>query len=64
MHGDGGKGFGRRPSVVSQDEIAKQWDTIFGKKKHATVLAGNKDSQESEQRLHELEDTQGKPDVR
>ena len=59
---DGGKGSGRRPSVVSQDEIAKQWDTIFGKKKHATVLAGNEDREIAEQRIHELEDGSGQCD--
>lgn len=59
---DGGKGSGRRPSVVSQDEIAKRWDTIFGKKKHETVLDGNEDREIAEQRIHELEDGSGQRD--
>jgi hypothetical protein len=32
MAGEAGKGSGRRPSDVSSEEIASNWDKIFGKK--------------------------------
>lgn len=28
---DGGKGSGRRPQAVSDEQVAQNWDKIFGK---------------------------------
>lgn len=63
MHGDGGKGSGRRPMAVSDQQYKQRWDLIFGKDQDDTVLAGDKNNQESEQRVHDMETSEGKPDV-
>jgi len=63
MHGDGGKGSSRRPMAISDQQYNQRWDLIFSKDiEDGNILAGNKDSQEPEQRLHELENGKGKPD--
>jgi len=33
MSSDGGKGSGRRPKQISQEEENKRWELVFGKKK-------------------------------
>jgi len=35
--GDGGKGDKRRPTQISDEEMAKRWDAIFGKKDEEVV---------------------------
>ena len=62
MHSDGGKGSGRRPMAIDDQRFQQQWDSIFGKKKHGAVLAGDKDREVEEQRIHKLEDKDGKLD--
>lgn len=62
MHSDGGKGSGRRPMAIDDQKFQQQWDSIFGKKKHGTVLAGNEDREVAQQRLHELEEGERKHD--
>ena len=37
LSGDGGKGFGRRPQLVKNDEVESNWEKIFGSKKPKTV---------------------------
>lgn len=56
MHGDGGKGSGRRPMAISDQQYKQRWDLIFGRDQDGTALAGNEDSEKPEQRIHELED--------
>ena len=31
LSGDGGKGYGRRPNLVSNETVQNNWDSIFGK---------------------------------
>lgn len=63
MHGDGGKGSGRRPMAISDQQYKDRWDLIFGRdKQDANVLAGNKDCEVAEQRVHKLDDKNGQPD--
>lgn len=42
MNNSGGKGSARRPSEVSSEQIANNWDTIFGKKKKPVDLVDGK----------------------
>lgn len=42
MNSSGGKGSARRPSEVSSEQIANNWDTIFGKKKKPVDLVDGK----------------------
>jgi len=37
MASEAGKGSNRRPAQVSQEEIDKNWDTIFKKKKQSRI---------------------------
>jgi hypothetical protein len=37
LSGDGGKGFGRRPQLVKNEEVESNWEQIFGSKKPKTV---------------------------
>lgn len=62
MHGDGGKGSGRRPMAISDQQYKQRWDLIFGRNQDEKVLAGNKDTEERQQRIHELDDKDGQPD--
>jgi hypothetical protein len=63
MTSDGGKGDGRRPMSISDQQYAQRWDLIFGRDlKNEHLLAGNKDSQEHEQRIHGLEKGGGECD--
>lgn len=62
MHGDGGKGSGRRPMAIDDQKFQQQWEAIFGKKKHEHILARDKDSEVAEQRIHELDDKVGQLD--
>jgi hypothetical protein len=49
--------------AISDQQYAQRWDHIFSRDiKDGNSLAGNTDSQESEQRIHELEDPEGKRD--
>jgi hypothetical protein len=32
LSGDGGKGYGRRPQVAPNDQVERNWETIFGTK--------------------------------
>jgi hypothetical protein len=45
----GGKGSGRRPTYVSQQEMADNWERIFGKKDRFS----EKNSQENNQPISE-----------
>lgn len=59
MH-EAGKGDGRRPMAVSDQQYAQRWDLIFSKDlKDDQLLAGDKDSEEHEQRIHGLEEGGG-----
>ena len=31
LSGDGGKGYGRRPNLVPNDQVESNWEKIFGK---------------------------------
>lgn len=62
MHGDGGKGSGRRPMAISDQQYKQRWDLIFGRDQDEKVLAGNKDTEERQQCIHELDDKDGQPD--
>lgn len=62
MHGDGGKGSGRRPMAISDQQYKQRWDLIFGKDQDEKVLAGDKDIEEQQQRIHELDDKDGQRD--
>lgn len=42
MNSSGGKGSARRPSEVSSEQIANNWETIFGKKKKQVGLIDGK----------------------
>lgn len=37
LSGDGGKGFGRRPQLVNNDQVESNWEQIFGTKKPKPV---------------------------
>jgi hypothetical protein len=62
MHGDGGKGSDRRPMAIGDQQYRQRWDLIFGKDRDEKVLAGDEDIAEQQQRIHELDDKDGKRD--
>ena len=37
LSGDGGKGYGRRPQLVANDQVESNWETIFGTKQPKPV---------------------------
>jgi hypothetical protein len=37
LSGDGGKGYGRRPQVAPNEQVERNWETIFGTKKPKLV---------------------------
>ena len=51
---DGGKGSGRRPKAISDQQYEQRWDLIFGKDNHETDSA--------REPVHQLEDAEAKPD--
>jgi hypothetical protein len=55
MH-EAGKGDGRRPMAISDQQYAQRWDLIFGKDKHEKSDTGT--SEENEQRVGLEEQTQ------
>jgi hypothetical protein len=56
MH-EAGKGDARRPMAVSDQQYQQRWDLIFGRDlKDEHLLAGDKDSEEREQRVHGVEE--------
>jgi hypothetical protein len=49
--------------AISDQQYQQRWDLIFGKdKKDGAVLAGDKDCEVERQRIHKLEDEDGKRD--
>lgn len=38
LSGDGGKGYGRRPNLVPNNQIESNWGKIFGKTKPAKTV--------------------------
>jgi hypothetical protein len=59
MH-EAGKGDGRRPMAISDQQFTQRWDLIFGKGlKNDQLLAGDKDSEECGQRIHNMEEGGG-----
>ena len=38
LSGDGGKGYGRRPNLVTNDQVESNWEKIFGKTKPAKAV--------------------------
>ena len=56
MH-EAGKGDGRRPMAISDQQYQQRWDLIFGRDlEDDQLLAGNKDSQEHGQRVLGMEE--------
>jgi hypothetical protein len=49
---DGGKGSGRRPKAISDQQYEQRWDLIFGKDQDET----SKPTQSGQQPIHKLED--------
>ena len=49
---DGGKGSGRRPKAISDQQYEQRWDLIFGKDQDDT----SKSAQGGQQPIHKLED--------
>jgi hypothetical protein len=48
--------------AISDQQYKQRWDLIFGRDQDEKVLAGNKDTEERQQRIHELDDKDGQPD--
>lgn len=48
MH-EAGKGDGRRPMAISDQQYAQRWDLIFGKDKHEKADTGS--TEENQQRV-------------
>ena len=38
LSGDGGKGYGRRPNLVPNDQVESNWEKIFGKTQPAKTV--------------------------
>jgi hypothetical protein len=38
LSGDGGKGYGRRPNLVPNDQVENNWSKIFGKTQPAKTV--------------------------
>jgi hypothetical protein len=48
--------------AIGDQQYRQRWDLIFGKDRDEKVLAGDEDIAEQQQRIHELDDKDGKRD--
>ena len=51
LSGDGGKGYGRRPNLVSNKTVQNNWDSIFGKTQPAKPVDDDPLNVYNEERL-------------
>ena len=51
LSGDGGKGYGRRPNLVSNETVQNNWDSIFGKTQPAKPVDDDPLNVYNEERL-------------
>jgi hypothetical protein len=51
LSGDGGKGYGRRPNLVPNDQVESNWAKIFGKTQPSKTIDDNDLNVYNEERL-------------